>query len=202
MQVLEVPTTTTEVFFSPLLRQYTLEELWTLPEPADRSHYELIGGWLFMSLPPDWPHGDFDARLKKSLILFLAGQGDPGNVYHPREAIYTDDTYLEPDMMYVSNELAARMGKRRTSADIVFEYISKSSSTYNYTTKADTYLALGVRELWLVDSDNKWIEVRYRTEDADSTTWQIIRYESGDSAESRVLEGWKVSVEELFKRLV
>ena len=77
MQVLEVPTTTTEVFFSPLLRQYTLEELWTLPEPADRSHYELIGGWLFMSLPPDWPHGDFDARLKKSLILFLAGQGDP-----------------------------------------------------------------------------------------------------------------------------
>jgi Uma2 family endonuclease len=105
-------------------------------------------------------------------------------------------------MMYVSNELAARMGKRRTSADIVFEYISKSSSTYNYTTKADTYLALGVRELWLVDSDNKWIDVRYRTEEADSTTWQTIRYEAGDAAKSRVLEGWKVLVNDLFQGLV
>ena len=93
MQVLETPTTNV-VSFSPLLRRYTLEEFWDLPEPEDRAHYELIGGWLFMSLPPDWPHGDFDARLKKSLILFLAGQGDPGNVYHPREAIHTDDTYL------------------------------------------------------------------------------------------------------------
>ena len=114
--------------------------------------------------PPDWPHEDFDARLNKSLILFVASNGDPGEVYHPQAAIYTDDTYLEPDMMYVSNELAARMGKRRTSADIVFEYTSKSSATYDYTTKADTYLALGVKELWLVDSDNEWIEVRYRVD--------------------------------------
>lgn len=155
-----------------------------------------------MVLPPDWPHGDFDARLKRSLILFLAAHGDPGKVYHPREAIYTDDTYLEPDMMYVSNELAAKVGKHRTSADIVFEYLSKSSANYDYTTKADTYLALGVRELWLVDPDNLWIEVRYRVERDKFPAWQIIRYEKSDSAESRVLEGWRVSVDELFKGLV
>ena len=152
--------------------------------------------------PPDWPHDNLDARLNESMVSHVIEHGRPGQVLHPRASIYTNDTYLEPDMMYVSNELAARMGKCRTSADIVFEYISKSSSTYNHTTKADTYLALGVRELWLVDSDNKWIEVRYRAEDADSTTWQIIRYEAGDSAESRVLEGWNVSVDELFKGLV
>ena len=102
--------------------------------------------------PPDWPHDDLDARLNESVVSYVIEHGRLGQVLHPRASIYTNDTYLEPDMMYVSNELAARMGKRRTSADIVFEYISKSSSTYNYTTKADTYLALGVRELWLVDS--------------------------------------------------
>src|SRR2546430_10272909 len=201
MQVLETPTANL-ISFSPLLRRYTMEEFWALPEPEDRAHYELIGGYLFIVPPPDWPHDDFDERLNKSLILFLASHGMPGKVHHPRASIHTDDTYLEPDMIYVSNELATRMGKRRTSADIVFEYISKSSSTYNYTTKADTYLALGVRELWLVDSDNKWIDVRYRTEEADSTTWQTIRYEAGDAAVSRVLEGWKVLVDELFKGLV
>src|SRR5947209_18892941 len=108
MQVLEAPPTAT-VSFSPLVKQYTLEEFWALPDPPDRAHYELIKGNLFMVPPPDWPHGDFDARLNRSLILFLAAHGDPGKVHHPREPIYTEDTYLEPDMMYVSNELAANV---------------------------------------------------------------------------------------------
>src|SRR5438067_6797554 len=135
------------------------------------------------------------------MVTNVNDHGQPEQVLHPLASIYTDDTYLEPDMMYVSNELAARMGKRRTSADIVFEYTSKSSATYDYTTKADTYLALGVKELWLVDSDNEWIEVRYRVDRDASPAWQIIRYERGDAAESRMLEGWKVSVDELFEGL-
>jgi Uma2 family endonuclease len=202
MQALEAPPKTTPVVFSPLLHQYTLEEFWSLPDVGDRSHYELIGGYLFMVPPPDWPHDDFDERLNKSLVLYIASHGDPGKVFHPRGSIYTDDTYLEPDMMYVSNELAAKMGKRRTSADIVFEYVSKSGASYDYTTKADTYLALGVRELWLVDNDKEWIEIRYRAVRDDSPEWQIIRYERGDVTESRVLAGWKVSVDELFEGLV
>src|SRR2546423_7289086 len=202
MQALESLPITTDISFSPLVKRYTLEEFWSLPDPQDRSRYELIGGYLFMVPPPDWPHEDFDERLNKSLVTFVISHGDLGKVYHPQAAIYTNDTYLEPDMMYVSKELAARMGKRRTSADIVFEYLSKSSATYDYTTKADTYLALNVRELWLVDSDNRWVEVRYRVIRDDSHVWQIIRYEKCDFAESRVLDGWKVSVDELFEGLV
>jgi hypothetical protein len=38
-----------EIDFSPLHRPYTLEEFWSLPEPENRSHYELIGGVLFMA---------------------------------------------------------------------------------------------------------------------------------------------------------
>src|SRR5437868_2233912 len=197
MQALESLPITTDISFSPLVKRYTLEEFWSLPDPQDRSRYELIGGYLFMVPPPDWPHEDFDERLNKSLVLFVTSHGNPGKVFHPRASIYTDDTYLEPDMMYVSNDLEARIGKRRTSADIVFEYVSKSSASYDYTTKADTYLALGVRELWLIDSDNRWVEIRYRILRDDSLVWQIIRFEQGDLAESRVLEGWKVSVDQL-----
>jgi Uma2 family endonuclease len=201
MQALEAPPTT-QVSFSPLVKQYTLEEFWALPDPPERAHYELIKGNLFMVPPPDWPHGDFDARLNSSLVIFLAAHGNPGKVHHPREAIFTEDTYLEPDMMYVSNERAAKMGKRRTSADIVFEYISRSSGTYDRTTKAHTYLALGVRELWLIDAETATVEVRYRFIDKNVPAWQIIRYSKGDFAESRVLESWKVSVDELFEGLV
>ena len=201
MQVLDTPKTTT-ISFSPLVKQYTLEELWALPEPEDRAHYELIKGNLFMVPPPDWPHGDFDGRLNELLVSFLVAHGRPGKVLHPREAIYVEDTYLEPDMMYVSNELAAKMGKRRTSADIVFEYFSKSSATYDRTTKADTYLALGVKELWLIDSDSIMIEVRYRIMKDRFPAWEIWQYRKGDNAESRVLNGWRVSVDDLFAGLV
>jgi Uma2 family endonuclease len=195
--------TEVEINFSPLAHHYTLEEFWGLPDPDDRSHYELIGGHLFMVPPPDPPHGSIDARLVKSLVLYLAANGISGEVHHPREPIYKDaDTYLEPDMMYVSDELKNRMGRKRTSADIVFEYVSRSGATYDRTTKAHTYLMLGVRELWLIDSATATIEVRYAAEHKGKPAWEAWRYSTGEMAESRVLNGWRVSVDELFEGLV
>jgi Uma2 family endonuclease len=195
--------TEVEVNFSPLVHRYTLEEFWELPDPGDLSHYELIGGYLYMVPPPDEPHGSVDARLVKSLVLYLAANNLEGEVRHPREPIYrTDGTYLEPDMMYISKALRERMGKKRTSADIVFEYLSRSNATYDRTTKADTYLALGVRELWLIDPFTVSIEVRNSIEHKAKPAWERRGYFKGEVAESRVLEGWRVSVDELFEGLV
>ena len=148
--------TEVEINFSPLFQRYTLEEFWELPDPDDRSHYELIGGHLFMVRPPDPPHDDLDARLNKWLVLFLTEKKIKGDVLHPRASIYRDvaeGTYLEPDMMYISHELKEQMGDKRTSADIVFEYVSESNAVYDRTTKSHTYLMLGARELWLIDPD-------------------------------------------------
>ncbi len=202
MQSLE---TVSQVSFSPLLHKYTLEEFWTLPDPDDRSHYELIGGFLFMVPPPDPPHGSIDSRLNKSLVQFLLAHEILGEFDNPREPIYTDlhaGIYLEPDMMFVSEDLGGRMGRKRTSADIVFEYLSASNAVYDRTTKADTYLALGVRELWLIDPVTVTIEVRHAGEYKGKPAWETWIYSSGDLAESRVLPGWQVSVEKLFKGLI
>ena len=202
MQAIE---TEVEVSFSLLAHRYTLEEFWRLPDPSDRSHYELIGGYLFMVPPPDSPHDDLDARLIKSLVPFLLAHNIKGDVFHPRASIYRDveaGTYLEPDMMYVSDELRKSMGQKRTSADIVFEYVSRSNAVYDHTTKADTYLALGVRELWLIDPVTVTIEVRHAIMRGDRPAWEIRAYATGESAESRVLTGWRVSVDELFAGLV
>ena len=199
MQSLQVREET--AVFSPLLRQYTLEEFFALPDPDNRSHYELIGGFLFMVPPPDEPHDSIDALLAASLHRHLISHNITGQVHHPRAPIYTDDTYVEPDMKYISDDLLKRMAGKRNSADIVFEYASKSSAVYDRTTKADTYLALGVRELWLVDSDTRTIEVRYATTHKGQPAWETWIFGSGDFAESRVLPGWKVSVDELFAGL-
>jgi Uma2 family endonuclease len=202
MQAIATPV---HVNFSPLQRRYTLEEFWALSRREDGARYELIGGYLFMVPPPNPPHGDLAGRFTKSLVVFLATNKIGGLVHHPHESIYQrteGSTYLEPDMMYVSDELRAQMGSKRSSADIVFEYQSRSTSMYDYTTKADTYLALGVRELWLVDPVTVTIEVRHPSIVDETPVWEIRRYSNGEHAESRVLAGWRVSVDEIFKDLV
>lgn len=200
MQALE-PQISVEVNFSPLTRRYTLEEFWALPEREDRARYELIGGYLFMVPPPNPPHGSVASRIIRALMGFVLANNIEGEVYFPREPIYVraeGSTYLEPDMMYVSRELEQKMGAKRTSADIVFEFVSRSTNVYDHTTKADTYLALGVRELWLVDPFNAIIEVRHASKIGEILVWKIFSYSHGQTAQSRVLEGFEVAVTDFF----
>ena len=198
MQAIRTPV---QVNFS-LQRRYTLEELWALPEREDHARYNLIEGALFMVPPPNPPHGDLAANLNIAITRFLTAKGIGGKVHFPPEPIYRraeGSTYLEPDLMYVSTALRDQMGSRRTSADIVFEFLSRSTAVYDRTTKADTYLALGVRELWLVDPVTFTIEVRHPKEVSDTLVWEIYQYSKGEHAKSRVLEGWEVSVDEIFQ---
>jgi len=204
MQALETETTV-EVNFSPLTRRYTLEEFWALPEREDGAHYELIGGYLFMVPPPNPPHGDVTSRMVDMLTKFRFENEIKGTVYYPREPIYIraeGSTYLEPDLMFVSQELHEKMGDKRSSADIVFEFLSRSSKVYDQTIKADTYLALGVRELWLVDPWNAIIEVRYASKKGEIKIWKMIKYSHVHVAKSRVLEGFEVSVDDLFAGII
>ncbi len=204
MQALETQTSV-EVNFSPLTRRYTLEEFWALPEREDHARYELIGGYLFMVPPPNPPHGSVASRINRALMEFLIVNKIDGEVHFPREPIYVraeGSTYLEPDMMYVSSELLQSMGTKRTSADLVFEFISRGTNIYDRTTKADTYLALGVRELWLVDPWNEIVEVRHASKIGEILVWKIFSYSQEQHAKSRVLEGFEVSVSDLFAGLM
>ena len=203
MQFLETQTSV-EVNFSPLTRRYTLEEFWALPEREDHARYNLIGGYLFMVPPPDPPHGDVASQMNDLLGAFLRANNIECKVHFPPEPIYVraeGSTYLEPDLMYVSKELREKMGTRRTSADIVFEFLSRSTKVYDRTTKADTYLALGVRELWLVDPWNDIIEVRHASKIGEILVWKILSYTHGHHAKSWVLEGFEVAVTDFFAGL-
>jgi len=204
MQALDTQTSI-EVNFSPLLRRYTLEEFWALPEREDHARYNLIGGFLFMVPPPNPPHQDVASRTNRLLLRFVDGNKIEGDVYFPPAPIYVraeGSTYLEPDLMYVSRESQEKMGTAFTSAEIVFEFSSRRTVVYDHTTKADTYLALGVRELWLVNPFSASIEVRHAGKIDEKLVWLVLKYSRGQQAQSRVLEGFEVSVTELFAGLV
>ena len=204
MQALDTQTSI-EVNFSPLSRRYTLEEFWALPEREDYARYNLIGGFLFMVPPPKPPHQDVASRMNRLLVRFVDGNKIEGDVYFPPVPIYVraeGSTYLEPDLMYVSKESRERMGTAFTSAEVVFEFSSRRTIIYDHTTKADTYLALGIRELWLVNPFTAMIEVRHAGKIGEKLVWHVLKYSRGQQAQSRVLEGFHVSVSELFEGLV
>ena len=153
---------------------------------------------------PNPPHGDVASQMNRLLLRFLEANNIEGQVHFPPEPIYVraeGSTYLEPDLMYVSKELRQEMGTKRTSADIVFEFISRSTNVYDRTTKADTYLALGVRELWLVDPWSDVVEVRHAKKIGERLVWAVLSYTQGQHARSRVLEGFEVSVSDLFAEI-
>src|SRR5262245_48661000 len=179
---------------SPLVKTYTLQEFWDLPEPADHSKLELIKGVLYMTPPPEFPHNEAAANLDEHLRAEVKRCGYKGKVYVPRAAVWVnDDTHLEPDLMYISAELKARMKPRHWDrADIVVEIQSPSNALYDRRTKSDTYKVMGVRELWLVDTTNQEIEVRSFAARTNAT------FKSGEILRSRVLNKIRIPVAAVF----
>ena len=175
---------------SPLVKTYTLQEFWELPEPNDHSKLELIKGVLYMSPPPGEIHDEAFNNLNKELVRAIDRAGYRGSIFAPRAAIWIDeDTYLEPDLMYVSEELRTQMEPgRRTRADIVIEIVSPANAEYDRKTKSDTYRAMGVREMWLIELYRKEVEVR-SFEAAKTTVYKV-----GDVLRSEVLPRIEIPV--------
>lgn len=180
------------------VKTYTLEEFWQLPDPPDRSKLELIDGVLYMTPPPADTHDDVVARLAGIVIPQVKAEGYKGKFYFPRAAIWTSArTYLEPDLFYISAELAARLApKHRDSADLIIEVISPGSAVYDRNKKAEAYAALGVRELWLIDEAEQTVEVRRQAGGGTFAEGRTLG--RGEFVESITFPTLRLPVEHLF----
>jgi Uma2 family endonuclease len=185
---------------SPLVKTYTLEEFWELPEPPDHSKLELIAGVLYMTPPPGYLHTNSASRLNRLLNEHLIKSGDQGTVFIPRAGIIRGpNSWLEPDLYYVAGDVKTYLDSEYPqylrTADLVIEIISPSSAIYDRNTKADTYAALGVKELWLVDEASGIIEVRILEGDRYASS---LVFERDDQLKSTVLSGFEMRVGDVF----
>ncbi len=184
---------------SPLVKTYTLEEFWELPEPPDHSKLELIAGVLYMTPPPGSLHNNAVSRLNLILADYLIKCGG-GRLFLPRAGIIRGpNSWLEPDLFYVAADTNAyadpKYPQYMSTADLVIEVISPGSAIYDRNTKADTYAALGVKELWLIDEASGIIEVRVLK---DNRYAPSVVLEREDTLKSTVLSGFEVRVEKVF----
>ncbi len=182
---------------SPLVRRYTLDEFFTLEPPPGGGHYELIAGVLYMVPPPTGPHHLVASRLAVAFATYAAAHPERCVLFVPRTPIWTPaNTYLEPDLFLVATERLSTMDAGRlTTADLVVEILSPGSAMYDRTAKADTYAALGVGELWLVDIEKRGIEQRALAEG----TWRVAGTHTGASRiEAVTFPGLSVVPAEVF----
>jgi Uma2 family endonuclease len=185
---------------SPLVKTYTLEEFWELPEPLDHSKLELIAGVLYMTPPPGYLHSNAASRLMRLLIEYQTKTGNKGSIHYPRTGIVKGpNSWLEPDLFYVAADTDAcrdpNYPNYASTADLVIEVISPSTAIYDRNTKADTYAALGVKELWLVDEAAGIIELR--TLEGNKYIPSVV-FERDDYLKSVVLSGFEIKVSSVF----
>ena len=76
----------------------------------------------------------------------------------PMDVVFSDDTVLQPDLMYITKE-RRNVVKRRVEGppDLVIEIIS-GTARRDRIEKLDIYSSFGVGEYWIVDPDSRLIE--------------------------------------------
>ena len=156
-----------------MVPQYTVDDLDGFPDDGNR--YELLDGMLLVTPAPGGRHQIIAARL----IYYLSEPLVPGNlgkVTGPGVIILRPRTQLEPDVLVFPGHISARTEWVDVSEHwLAVEVISRSSRMYDREFKRDAYLALGVKEVWLVDPRNETVEVT-RKKGAFETFTDVVRW--------------------------
>ena len=136
----------------------TYEDLQAFPD--DNLRRELIDGELIVTAAPATRHQRVVVRLVRALGDYSDAHG--GEVFPaPTDVFFSDTTVLEPDVLYVGPEHAARVEDRfvRNAPDLVIEVSSPSTRRLELVRKLDVYERYGVPEYWYVDLDAERVEV-------------------------------------------
>jgi len=104
---------------------------------------------------------------------------------------------VQPDIIFVSKERLSIIGDKNVEGapDLVVEVLSPSTAYYDLKHKKTVYAASGVKEYWIADPIEKSIEVfanKGREFALDN------RAVSGQTARSKLLEGFTVALEKIF----
>lgn len=196
--------------------KFTYREYCSWP---DDERWELIDGVAYdMCAAPVRKHQELSFNLTVLIGEYLKGKEcraytAPFDVFLPDYIDQdTDDisTVVQPDLSVICNPNKLIDKGCYGAPDLIIEILSPSTSKKDLNEKFQLYEKHGVKEYWIVDPGNKYIQVFHLlTESKDSgkyddgtlvppANW---REDKNTIAESVVLDGFKVDVIKLFDSL-
>jgi Uma2 family endonuclease len=136
---------------------YTVDQVRAFPD--DGCRYELVGGHLLVTPSPANEHQVVLSRLYTAIVTYL---GDPGPAIavSPGEIELRPTEHLEPDLLVYPSAFGPKTRWARISGWwLAVEVSGPASRRYDLDIKRDAYLALGVREVWVVDLRDRCVRV-------------------------------------------
>ena len=175
-------------------RRYTAEDYAALPEGAP---FQLINGELVMSPAPTFPHQIAIGNLFDALRQYFRAHPN-GNVYPSPLDVHIDDTNIpQPDLVVIlhGNKGRAERDGFYGAPDLVIEVLSPSNAYRDLVEKKAIYEQSGVREYWIVDPDNHYIECLCKS--ATGFVLHSIARKEG-VVSSSLLEGFSIELKDVF----
>ena len=188
-----------------LHREYTAEELLTLPDDGNR--YELIEGNLFMTPPPMAEHGDISDELLTELKNFLRLNPNLGRVwshvgFNIGKKPNGKDNVLEPDLGFI---IAERVPSNTLAylpyPDLAVEVWSRQSDLADSDKlqkarqKLHLYLRAGTRLAWGINPIRQEVEVYHRGQTGPVQILDIDQELDGED----IIPGFKLPARSLFQ---
>ena len=176
-------------------RRWTYDEL-LVELPETTVPIELWEGEFIMSPSPSFFHQELIDRFHDALKAWVRPRDLGKTCVAPMDMILTQRHVAQPDVLFVARDRLAIIKDRvRGPADLVLEVISPGSRQKDRIEKRDLYEQHGIKEYWLIDPDAQTVETLF----LENGEYRLIgRWHPGDTARSRLLEGFTLSVSELF----
>ena len=178
--------------------RWTSQDLERLPDNG--KHYEIVDGELYVSKQPDWHHQRVCVRLS-GLLDAWSLQTNAGEANAAPGLIFAEDDDVAPDVVWISRErLTAALqpdGKLHSAPELVVEVLlpGANNAARDRETKLKLYSRRGVMEYWIVNWQERYLEV-YRREGAILKNYSTL-YER-DTLESPFLPGFSCPVNQIF----
>jgi Uma2 family endonuclease len=182
----------------PSTVRYTWADYLSTPEDTSR-RYEIVDGGLFVTAAPRARHQEVVANLVETLGGLTRshhlGKVLPG----PITVRLHDELVVEPDLIFIRADrlgIVDPEGVVDGPPDLVVEILSPSNRSYDRNLKRKHYLENGIPELWILDADERIVEV-WRPGDTElrcpATCWSGASWSIASRSRQRSCSGVDVA---------
>ena len=168
--------------------------------PEDGNRYEVIEGELYVSSAPGYIHQIILMRIATAFVDYLR-EHPIGEIVPGVGVIFDDYDGVIPDLVFATHECMRKSlvgGRFHAAPEIVIEIVSPGASNERRDrhVKRSLYASRGVSEYWIVDPENRGVEIHRRDAAGDLVFGESLR--QSDDLTCGILPGFTVRVDSFF----
>lgn len=174
-------------------KKQTYRDYERLPEGAP---YQLIDGELIMTPSPLFSHQDLVLKIAVVLKAYVDKKNAGIVIISPMDVYLAETEVYQPDIIFISNDKKEIIKDRVHGVpDLVVEVLSPSNAYFDLVHKKNVYEAAGVKEYWIVDPQEKTIEVY---ENVEGQFRLHAKTKQTGTIGSKLIDGFTIELKDLF----